>query len=309
MTQLIRIGDFSRLGRVSVVTLRHYDELGLLKPARIDAETGYRYYALEQLPRLHRILALKELNFSLEQVAQLLCDEVSVAQLRGMLLLKQAELERQVLEQQARLAAIEARLLYIEREGAVPRYDVALRPVAPQLVASLRTVAPTTDALERLFEEVEGFAARWHARADAAPLALYHDGEFREREADVEVAVPLDRRLSGAVGTAGDAGLAASPVAPAPPATAGHAHVSVRELPGTDAMACVVHAGSYTTIDQASSALFAWIAAQGYRVTGPYREVYLRFGAGGLKLSLPGAYLTEEAAEYLTELQVPVAQG
>src|SRR5262249_4858975 len=118
--------------------------------------------------------------------------------------------------------------------------------------------------------------------------ALYHDSEYREREVDVEVAVPLDR---------------------CPPGIAGDGRISVRELPGADAMASVVHAGSYTTIDQASNALFAWIATQGYRVAGPYREVYLRFGADGLKLALPGAYLTEEADNYLTELQVPVEHG
>jgi len=299
---MIKLGDFSRLGRVSNVALRHYDDLGLLKPACLDPETGYRYHTVEQLPRLHRILALKELGFSLEQVARLLSDEISAAKLQGMLLLTRAELEQQMLELQARLTAIEARLRYIEREGAAPTYDVVLRPVAPQLVASLREVVPATDAVERLFEEVETYAARHRVRADAPPLALYHDGEYREREVDVEVAVPLDRR---------------------PPSTTGGAHICVRvsacvylracicvrELPGVDAMASVVHAGSYTTVDWASNALFAWIAKQGYRVAGPYREVYLRFGAGGLKLALPGAYLTEEADEYLTELQVPVEQG
>src|SRR5262249_56689758 len=129
---MIKIGDFSRLGRVSIVALRHYDDLGLLKPASIDPETGYRYYTVEQLSRLHRILALKELGFSLEQVARLLCDEIPAAKLQGMLLLKRAELEQQLLEQQARLTAIEARLRHLERDGAAPVYDVVLRPVAPQ---------------------------------------------------------------------------------------------------------------------------------------------------------------------------------
>src|SRR5215831_18698381 len=134
---MIRIGDFSRLARVSVVTLRHYDDLGLLKPARVDPETGYRYYTPDQLPRLNRILALKELGFSLEQVARLSSAELPAAQIRGMLVLQRAQLEQQVREQRARLAAVEARLQDIECEGAPPAFDIVVRPVEPQLVASI----------------------------------------------------------------------------------------------------------------------------------------------------------------------------
>lgn len=282
---MLKIGDFSRLGRVSVVTLRHYADLGLLPPARIDPDSGYRYYSLDHLPRLHQILALKELGFSLEQVAQLLrTGEVSATQLRGMLLLKQAELEQHMRAQQARLAALDARLRHIE-EGSAPSYDVVLHPVEPQLVASLRAVVPRSDAIERLFEEVETYVAQHRARAPTPPLAIYHDPDYRDREVDVEVDVPLSASLPSST------------------------HVIVRELPGVTTMACVVHAGSYATIDQASAALFGRLATQSYRIAGPYREVYLRFGAGGLPLALPDAYLTDDDAAYLTELQVPVEQG
>ncbi len=87
----IKIGNFARIGQVTVQTLRHYDDLGLLKPSEVDALSGYRYYTLEQLPRLHRILALKDLGFSLEQIARLLEEDLPPAELRGMLRLKQDE--------------------------------------------------------------------------------------------------------------------------------------------------------------------------------------------------------------------------
>jgi DNA-binding transcriptional MerR regulator len=87
---MLKIGDFSRLGQVTVKTLHHYDDLGLLHPAHIDASTSYRYYTLEQLPRLHRIMALKELGLFLEQIGLLLDKELSTEQIRGMLSLKQA---------------------------------------------------------------------------------------------------------------------------------------------------------------------------------------------------------------------------
>ena len=112
---MLKIGEFARMGQVSVRTLRYYDEIGLLEPARIDRFTGYRYYSAEQLPRLHRILALKDVGLSLEQIARLLDEELSPAEMRGMFRLKRAEIRQQLEEEQARLARIEARLRQIEQ--------------------------------------------------------------------------------------------------------------------------------------------------------------------------------------------------
>ena len=99
---MFKIGDFSRLSCVPVKTLRYYDELGLLRPAHVDRFTGYRYYAIDQLPRLNRILALKDLGFSLDQTIQLLNDELTPAQMREILRMKQAELHQRVRDEQAR---------------------------------------------------------------------------------------------------------------------------------------------------------------------------------------------------------------
>src|SRR5512139_339897 len=139
---MFKIGDFSKLAQVSVKTLRYYGELGLLRPAWIDRFTGYRYYTAEQLPRLNRILALKDLGFSLEQIRRLLQDDLQASELRGMMRLKQAELERQLQVEQARLERIEARLGQIEREGALPAYEVILKSVPPLQVAGIRQVIP-----------------------------------------------------------------------------------------------------------------------------------------------------------------------
>ena len=89
---MIRIGLFSKLSQVPVKTLRYYDNIGLLEPAEIDRFTSYRYYSITQLPRLNRILALKDLGLSLDQIARLLAEEVPVEQLRGMLRLKEVEI-------------------------------------------------------------------------------------------------------------------------------------------------------------------------------------------------------------------------
>ncbi len=132
---MIRIGDFARLSQVSIVTLRHYDEFGLLEPIAVDPVTGYRYYSVGQLPRLNRILSLKDFGFSLEQIRDVLKDGVTLEQLHGMLRLKRAEVERRLTDEQERLARIEARLRQIEQENTMPDYEVVLKNVAPILVA------------------------------------------------------------------------------------------------------------------------------------------------------------------------------
>jgi DNA-binding transcriptional MerR regulator len=109
---MFKIGEFSRLGQVSTRMLRHYDQLGLLKPSQTDKFTGYRYYTIDQLARLNRIIALKELGIPLEQIAQLLgrAGALSAEKLRGMLIMRQAEIARELTAKQAQLAAVEARL-------------------------------------------------------------------------------------------------------------------------------------------------------------------------------------------------------
>ena len=279
---MFKIGDFSKFSRVSVKMLRHYDQLGLLKPARIDPATSYRYYSADQLPRLNRILALRDLGFTLEQIGSLLGDALSAEQLRGMLKLKHAELEQQVQDEQQRLARIEARLKQIESAGRPPAYDVVVRRVAPRWMATLRQVVAADDEITRLFEEVETHVARHNVRADEAPLAIYHDAEYRDRDQDVEVAVPVKTPIPGAQ------------------------RIAVRELPGWEAMACLVHTGRYDTIGEAFGALLAWVETNGCRIAGPSREVYLRFGAEGLDVELPEAYLARNAADFVTELQLPI---
>jgi DNA-binding transcriptional MerR regulator len=116
MMIMLKIGEFSQLAQVTVKTLHHYDEIGLLKPAHIDTFTKYRYYTLEQLPRVHRIMALKDLGLSLEQISLMLREEMPNDQIRGMLRLKQAEAQQQMRDVQQQLALIEFRLHMIERD-------------------------------------------------------------------------------------------------------------------------------------------------------------------------------------------------
>ena len=138
---MLTIGDFARLGQVSVRMLRHYDAIGLLRPARVDASSNYRYYQASQFARLNRIVALKNLGFTLNQVATILAEDVDVAELRGMLRLRRAELEAAMADAAAGLAQVEARLRIIEREGTMPTNDIVVKTLPAVRVAELTAVA------------------------------------------------------------------------------------------------------------------------------------------------------------------------
>lgn len=280
---MFRIGEFSTFSRVSVKMLRHYDDLGLLKPARVDPFTNYRYYSADQLPRLNRILALKELGFSLEQIKTMLDEDLSTEQMVGMLKLRRAEIQQRLREEEARLTQVGFHLTQIEDAHKTPPYDVVLRHVAPQWVAAIRQkTLPDSSTITQLFEELESYVGQHGARAPRPPLLLHHDKEYLEDQQDVEVAVPLKGALLA------------------------NGRVTIRELPGYNSMACLIHTGTYDTLPQAFGLLLSWIELHGYQIVGPIREAFLRFGAGLEGYDLPDAYLASHASQFVTEIQIPV---
>ena len=242
---MFRIGDFSRLTQVTVKALRHYDSLGLLTPAHTDPFTGYRYYSAAQLPRLNRLLALKDLGLSLEQIGPFLDADLSPDQLRALLLVKQAETRRQLEEEEARLARIDARLRLLN-DHVAPAYDVVLKRVEALRVASLRATLPERPAIPSLFQRLSAYQRR-HGITATGWLVIWHDPDFREADVDAEAAF-----------------VTADPLPP-------DAAVRERALPTVETMACVVHQGGPETIGGACMALANWIGANGYRVAGPER--------------------------------------
>ena len=283
---MLKIGDFSQLGQVSVRTLHHYDERGLLKPARIDDWTGYRFYSVEQLPRLNRILALKDLGFSLEQIGRLVDDDVPAEQLRGMLALKQAEIERQLTAGRTRLLRVEARLRQIEQEGEPSPYEIVLKKTSPQTIASTRTTVPTVEDMPALrcdlYDELYEALERRGVEPGTPEFALYHTVEYLERDIDMEAAVAVN-----------------GPIGPRP--EGGGDRPAFRELPAVPEMASVVHEGSAWEIPRAITALFGWIGANGYATAGPYRELHL-YGRENDLFRADSANVDS----LLVEIQVPV---
>ena len=156
---VLKIGEFSQLAQVTVKTLHHYDDVGLLKPAHIDNFTNYRYYTLEQLPRVHRIMALKDMGLSLEQVRLMLENELPLDEIRGMLRLKRAQTREQMREVQQQLSMIEFRLHMIEAETNFPELDVVVKKLDPFhclsfQVPNLRTFEAAWQQMERVVNTV-----------------------------------------------------------------------------------------------------------------------------------------------------------
>ncbi len=193
---MLSIGEFARLGEVSVRTLRHYDEIGLL-PAQVDPDTSYRSYTAAQLGQLHRIIALKELGFSLAQARQLL-DGITVEELRGMLLLRRAQLEQQLDEHQQQLSAVAARLRYIESEGAMPADDITVKKIPALGVVAIASKSPTWNtanivaAVNHAAVQMDGMEIRKLVGA-TGPLIIFFEAEHDD-EVTVYLGLEVDER-------------------------------------------------------------------------------------------------------------------
>jgi DNA-binding transcriptional MerR regulator len=270
---MFSIGDFARHGRVSVRMLRHYDAIGLLRPASVDQLTGYRFYDARQLARLNRIVALKELGFTLQQVHSILDDKVSVEELRGMLRLRQAELQAQLATDGARLARVEARLEVIEREGAMPADDVQIKRIPAVRVAELTGSAAGFEpgsigpVIRPLYAELEDRLGRAGLTPTGPAIAWYEDDPDGDGVL-VHATLPVDAEPGG------DHGLA------------------IVDLPEIEQAATILHRGSMDNVMGTIQALARWIDANGYRSGGYNRELYLEIG--------------EDTDTWVTELQEPV---
>ncbi|HMQ32572.1 MAG TPA: MerR family transcriptional regulator [Chloroflexaceae bacterium] len=274
---MYKISDFAALSRVSAKMLRHYAAIGLLTPAYTDRLTGYRYYTPDQLTRLNRIVALKDLGFPLEQIGTLLDSGLSADQLHDALLQRREQVAQRIVEEQRRLAEIDRRLGQLGARR--PTYEVLLRPVTPLPAVASRVIVADEREVSDVLHAVEQYVARARARAAQPAMVVYH--ACAPGAVEVEVAVPVTTLVTGASW--------------AQPAT----------LPGAPLMACVVHTGDDAGLPDACDALHEWVAVHGYRPAGPYRERYLRYHAGRAS-PLPPALSAPHPQAAVTELQLPV---
>ncbi len=192
---MFAIGEFARLGGVTTRTLRYYEQVGLVRPAQVDDDTGYRRYSVTQLGTLNRVLALKDLGFSLDQIRTLI-GGVTIEQLRGMLLLRRAQLERELDDTEDRLSTVEARLRHIERENAMPADDVVVKRIpatpvvavgAPAAGFGPTNLGPVIHALELQFEAL----GLRRIVGSTEPYVTFYTGDPERGTLVANVAVPV----------------------------------------------------------------------------------------------------------------------
>ncbi len=273
---MFRIGQFSIIAQVSGRLLRYYDEIGLLSPEFTDPQTGYRYYSAGQLPRLNRILVLKELGLSLEQIARLLDQDTSTDEIRGMLTLRKAQIEQSVQDEMARLRVVEARLQQIDVHGQIQEPDVVLKSVPAQQFLALREVLPGMGAVRRLVERISVAIPTVVGHNSLGHIAVViHFPVYDPEALDFEIGYLLTGKAPESVRLSEERTL------------------TVRELPAIDTMATLAHVGHVSDTHRSYGALGNWVEQNRWRIIGTGREVLMQ---------LPG-----KEDEAVIELQLPVS--
>jgi len=274
---MFQIGEFSRIARISTRQLRHYDELGLFKPSQIHPETGYRYYSAAQLPQLNRILALKDLGLTLDQIARLLRSDVSTQELHGMLALKKAQIEQTLQDEMMRVRSIEERIWEIETNGVLSDEDVVLKNIPEQRFLSIRQVIPTIeDGFARMYE-IHRLLPQRAGRSILGNFGLiFHSVGFETENIDVEMGFLLEQEFLDTIRLADGQ------------------YMTTRTVPAVETMATLARVGIYNDSVGHYGSLGTWIERHGYEITGAGWEVFLQ------------PFIPGQENQAVIEIQLPV---
>lgn len=267
---MYQIGLFSKMNHVTIKTLHHYDTIGLLKPHHIDQETGYRYYTLGQSYALHRINALKQMGFGLEDIKAIMQGQSKEKYLQQ----KKAELLRELSETTRKLAEVE---YYLSgQEDVVPAdCEVLIKEIPQVMVACKRLILPSHRDLFHVMPDM-GRAMEALGCVCAKPeycFNIYYDGEYKERDIDVEICESITQLQPDALG------------------------LTFRVVPRIQA-ACLFHKGGYQTLPKTYLALTAWMEKNGYESSDLPRESYV-----------DGIWNQDREEDWLTEIQFPIRES
>ena len=268
---MLKIGEFSKLSRISIRMLRYYDEMGLLTPETIDPFTGYRYYSESQLFTAGRITALKDMGFKLCDTAELLkrWEDREILEQR---LLAQQEAARLQAEESARRLRLLDTAIERLRKDELMNYDVTVKTIPERRVASVRQIIPCYEREGDLWGILMQETAGMHIQ-DGDPClcsATFHDGEYKESNVDVEV----QKTVRGDY-----------------PDTE---HVKFKTMPAVQ-VASAVCKGSYDQLNEATADVVSWVESNGYVFDGPSFFIYH-----------VSPHETNDPEKFVTELCYPV---
>lgn len=267
----LKIGEFSKMMQITVKTLRHYEQLGLLLPDEVDDATGYRYYRLAQMQRLNGILNLKEMGFSLEEIKAIYDDDThlpTIAQLDE----KMGECNRQIMMLTHRLQRL--RDLADSRKSITKMDKISIQSLPEIIVASHREVIKSYDVLGELCVNVIGpEMRRLNCRCSPTEycFTIEHNKEYTPTDIDIEYCEQVEEMGNDS------------------------AIIKFKRLPAVDTAICMKHYGPYDRFYQSYTELFEYIEKNGYRIVGAPRACYI-----------DGCWNQEDPEKWLSIIQVPV---
>ncbi|MCR5489764.1 MAG: MerR family transcriptional regulator [Saccharofermentans sp.] len=245
---MLKIGDFSKISRVSIRMLRHYDDIGLLKPAEIDDLTGYRYYREDQLFVIGRITALKDMGFALADIVRILEIYEDKEKLDGFLSAREKELADQAKETEYRLMLLDTARKRLRKEQNMS-FDVTVKTIPERYAATVHMIIP------RYEDEGMAWAAMGECKEPLVPadpcysIAEFWDNEYKEKDVEIEVSMSVKGRYQDTE------------------------HVKFKTLPAVKVASCVVK-GSYDQMPDAYATVISWINANGYKTSKPMFNIY-----------------------------------
>jgi len=248
---MLKIGDFSKLSRISIRMLRHYDEIGLLKPECVDNFTGYRYYKAGQLSQSGRILLLKNMGFSLAAITEIIHQYGDAEALRNYLRIKYAEVKQEAAEAEERLRLLESTINRLGKDEFVMKYDVNVKEMPRRNVASVREVIPNYESEGMLWgklrEEIEPQNVVYENPCYTA--AVFHDQSFKESDVDVEVQIAVSGKYRDTQ------------------------NVRFKTIEPV-LTASVTYQGGYDKLNEVNEAIGNWLAESDYEFDGAMFNIY-----------------------------------
>ena len=265
---MLKIGDFSKLSRISIRMLRHYDDIGLLKPAEIDDFTGYRYYHEEQLFITGRITALKDMGFALADIVKLLEIYDDKEKLDAFLMERQKELSEAVKLTEYKLMLLDSARKRLRKEQFM-KFDVTVKTIPERYAATVQMVIPRYEDEGMLWGMLG--ECKHLVPADACLAAAeFLDREYKEENVEVRIWMTVK-------GTYEDT-----------------EHVKFKTLPAVKVASCIIK-GSYDQMNDATATVVSWIKDNGYTANGPMFNIYHVSPAQ-----------TQNPEEFVTEICFPV---
>ena len=243
--QLYKIGMFAQMNHITIKTLRFYEEQGLLIPAYVDGENGYRYYTMNQMADIQRITALKQAGFTLDDI-KLINQGADTAYL---LSTKKAALLKKIAELTSQIAVIDG---YLSGPAGTLDAPVLIRTIPAVTVASMKKRIDSYDELFSLMPEMGAEMERLGCRCALPEYCFTHYLEpgFRDEHILIETCEAVTEKKEDS------------------------ALVKFRELPEITA-ACIFHKGSYSNFSESYAAILRFIEENGYKICGNIRENYI----------------------------------